>query len=89
MYYQELILKACTHYELDGKKIDYLPFEDNEGLTPVYKELEGWEMDLMQLENLSDAPKPLHDYIAWLEDLLEVPISIVSVGPDRKQTLFR
>jgi adenylosuccinate synthase len=82
-------IKACTHYELDGKKIDYLPFEDNEGLTPVYKELEGWEMDLMQLENLSDAPKALHDYIAWLEDLLETPISIVSVGPDRKQTLFR
>jgi adenylosuccinate synthase len=82
-------IKACTHYELDGEQIDYLPFEDNEGLTPIYKELEGWEMDLMQLENLSDAPKAVHDYIAWLEDVLETPISIVSVGPDRKQTLFR
>ena len=82
-------IKACTHYELDGEEIDYLPFEDNEGLTPIYKELEGWEMDLMQLENLSDAPKAVHDYIAWLEDVLETPISIVSVGPDRKQTLFR
>ena len=82
-------IKACTHYELDGVQIDYLPFEDNEGLTPIYKELEGWEMDLMQLENLSDAPKAVHDYIAWLEDVLETPISIVSVGPDRKQTLFR
>ena len=46
-------------------------------------------MDLMQLENLSEAPKAVHDYIAWLEDVLETPISIVSVGPDRKQTLFR
>jgi adenylosuccinate synthase len=82
-------IKACTHYELNGKKIDYLPFEDNENLTPIYKELEGWEMDLMQLENLSEAPKAVHDYIAWLEDVLETPISIVSVGPDRKQTLFR
>ena len=82
-------IKACTHYELNGKKIDYLPFEDNEGLTPIYKELEGWKMDLMQLENLSEAPKAVHDYIAWLEDVLETPISIVSVGPDRKQTLFR
>jgi len=82
-------IKACTHYELNGKQIDYLPFEDNEGLTPVYKELEGWQMDLMQLENLSEAPKAVHDYIAWLEDVLETPISIVSVGPDRKQTLFR
>ncbi len=82
-------IKACTHYELDGEQIDYLPFKDNEGLTPIYKELEGWEMDLMQLENLSDAPKAVHNYIAFLEDVLETPISIVSVGPDRKQTLFR
>jgi len=82
-------IKACTQYELNGEQIDYLPFEDNEGLTPVYKELKGWKMDLMQLENLADAPKEVHDYIAWLEDVLEIPISIVSVGPDRKQTLFR
>ena len=82
-------IKACTHYELNGKKIDYLPFEDNENLIPVYKELKGWEMDLMQLENLSQAPKAVLDYITWLEDVLETPISIVSVGPDRKQTLYR
>jgi adenylosuccinate synthase len=82
-------IKVCTHYELNGEQIDYLPFEDNEELTPVYKELEGWDMDLMQLEDLSEAPKAVHDYIAWLEDVLETPISIVSVGPDRKQTLFR
>ena len=82
-------IKACTHYELNGEQIDYLPFEDNEGLKPFYKELEGWDMDLMQLENLSEAPKAVYDYISWLEDVLETPISIVSVGPDRKQTLFR
>ena len=82
-------IKACTHYELNGEQIDYLPFEDNENLIPVYKELQGWEMDLMQLENLSQAPKAVLDYITWLEDVLETPISIVSVGPDRKQTLYR
>ncbi|MDC0204287.1 adenylosuccinate synthase [Flavobacteriales bacterium] len=82
-------IKACTHYQLNGEQIDYLPFEDNEGLTPVYKELKGWEMDLMQLNSLSEAPKEVHEYIAWLESELETPISIVSVGPDRKQTLFK
>ena len=82
-------IKACTHYEFNGEKIDYLPFEDNEQLTPVYKELEGWQMNLMTLENLADAPKALHSYIAWLEEVLETPIVIVSVGPDRKQTFFR
>ena len=82
-------IKACTHYELNGEQIDYLPFEDNKNLTPVYKEFKGWDIDLMQLENLSQAPKAVHDYITWLEDVLETPISIVSVGPDRKQTLYR
>ena len=82
-------IKACTHYELNGEQIDYLPFENNENLIPVYKKLKGWEMDLMQLENLSQAPKAVLDYITWLEDVLEIPISIVSVGPDRKQTLYR
>ena len=82
-------IKACTHYELDGKKIDYLPFEDNEKLIPIYKDLGGWEEDLMNLDSLSKAPKTVHKYISWLEQTLEVPISIVSVGPDRKQTFFR
>ena len=83
------IIKACSHYEFNGEKIDYLPFEDNNQLTAIYKELEGWEMNLMELESLSDAPQAVHKYIAWLEEVLDTPISIVSVGPDRKQTLFR
>ena len=82
-------IKACTHYKLNGKNIDYLPFEDNEKLTPIYKEFDGWEMNLMKIESLDDAPKALHAYINWLEKVLETPITIVSVGPDRKQTLFR
>lgn len=82
-------IKICTHYELDGQTLNYLPFENHENLNPVYKEIKGWDMDLMDLENLSDAPQEVHDYIAYLEDVLEIPIQIVSVGPDRKQTLFR
>ena len=82
-------IKACTHYKTKDEILDYLPFENNNQLTPIYKEFEGWDMDLMQLENLSDAPSTLHNYIEWLENILETPISIVSVGPDRKQTLQR
>jgi len=82
-------IKACTHYEFNGEKIDYLPFENNENLVPIYKELDGWDMNLMELDNISEAPEAVHNYISWLEKILEVPISIVSVGPDRKQTLFR
>jgi len=82
-------INVCTHYMLDGNKIDYLPFEDNENLTPIYTKLKGWDKDLMHISSLDEAPQEVHDYIAYLEKELETPISIVSVGPDRKQTFFR
>ena len=82
-------ISVCTHYELNGKKIDFLPFEDNENLVPIYKEINGWEMNLMDLKKIEDAPKEVHDYISYLEGELKVPIKILSVGPDRKQTFFR
>ena len=82
-------ISVCTHYELNGKRIDFLPFEDNENLVPIYKEINGWEMNLMNLKKIEDAPKEVHDYISYLEDELKIPIKILSVGPDRKQTFFR
>ena len=82
-------ISVCTHYELNGKRIDFLPFEDNENLVPIYKEINGWKMNLMDLKKIEDAPKEVHDYISYLEDELKVPIKILSVGPDRKQTFFR
>ena len=83
-------IKACTHYlNSNNEKIDYLPFEDNESLTPVYDEIEGWEKDIMKINNLDEAPEQVHNYIKYLEDNLNVPIKIISVGPDRKQTFFR
>ena len=83
-------IKACTHYlNSHNEKIDYLPFEDNESLTPVYDEIDGWEEDIMKISNLDEAPEQVHNYIKYLEDNLKVPIKIISVGPDRKQTFFR
>jgi len=83
-------IKVCTHYlNSNNEKIDYLPFEDNESLIPVYDEIEGWEKDIMEINNLNEAPEQVHNYIKYLEDHLDVPIKIISVGPDRKQTFFR
>jgi len=82
-------IKVCTHYNFNGEKIDFLPFEANDGLTPIYEQLQGWKEDLMSLKKLEDAPKTFHDYISYLERELETPITIVSVGPDRKQTFFK
>ncbi len=83
-------IKVCTAYVYRGETIDYLPFDVvGEELTPVYEELNGWSEDLTDLKDISNIPKNLNDYIEYLEKVLETPISIVSVGPDRSQTLVR
>lgn len=79
---------ACTHYIINGEKVDFFPFDiiDSE-VTPVYEEIKGWNSDLTKLSSYADAPAELKSYVEYLEQKLEVPITVVSVGPDRKQTL--
>lgn len=81
---------VCTNYNYKGKIIDYLPYDLSESsLKPVYKEFKGWSEDLRQIDSFENLPKNLNYYIKFLEKELEIPIVIVSVGPDRKETLFR
>ena len=81
-------IKVCTHYEINGEIVDYLPFDiDGVEITPIYKELQGWNCDLTGLHDYTSSPQALKDYVTYLEKELEVPITVVSVGPDRKQTL--
>lgn len=83
-------IKVCTHYSYKGENIDYLPYDYSpELLTPVYQELRGWNQDLTGLNNAGQLPDALNEYIAFIEREAGVPISIVSVGPDRTQTLVR
>ncbi|MGB1103458.1 MAG: adenylosuccinate synthase [Crocinitomicaceae bacterium] len=83
-------IKVCTHYEIDGEKFDYFPYDiDNLDVQPVYKKIKGWNQDLMALTSMNDAPQAFLDYITYLEQELQTPISIVSVGPDRAQTIIR
>lgn len=83
-------IKVCTAYKLDGETIDYLPFDVlNENIEPVYEEIPGWKEDLTGLSEISEIPTELNRYIEYLEGKLETPITIVSVGPDRMQTLIR
>ena len=83
-------IQVCTHYEINGEKIDYLPYDITDlDITPVYKEIKGWNKDLTGLRDLANAPQEFLDYITYLEKELNVPISIVSVGPDREQTIIR
>lgn len=83
-------ISVCTHYMINGEKIDYLPYDIKDlEITPVYKELRGWNTDLTRLRDLKQAPQEFLDYITYLESELNVPIGIVSVGPDREQTIIR
>lgn len=81
-------IKVCTHYIINGEKLDYFPFDINDAeVTPVYEDIKGWNSDLTKLNSYADTPNELKDYIRYLERNLEVPVTIVSVGPDRTQTL--
>lgn len=83
-------LKVCVGYNYQGKKIDYLPYDYSpELLTPVYTELNGWNQDLTGLNSPDQMPEALNQYIAFIEKETGVPVTIVSVGPDRTQTLIR
>ncbi|MEJ2584581.1 MAG: adenylosuccinate synthase [Robiginitalea sp.] len=83
-------IKVCTAYHYQGKQIAHLPYSiEAPYLTPVYREMPGWKEDLTGMTEASELPQRLRDYIDFLEAELEVPISIVSVGPDRTQTIHR
>ncbi|WP_073573505.1 adenylosuccinate synthase [Algoriphagus zhangzhouensis] len=84
-------IKVCTHYELPtGEKIDRLSFEitDTE-VKPVYKSMKGWNCSLEDIRSYDDFPVELKEYVSYLEDELKVPIKLVSVGPDRVQTIMK
>ncbi len=83
-------LKVCTAYNYKGEKITHLPYNiEAENVTPIYTEMEGWKQDLTKMTSPDQLPETLNAYISFLEKELEVPIKIVSVGPDRTQTIHR
>ena len=83
-------IKACTAYEIDGKTVTDFPYSvDGIELKPVYTTLPGWKTDMTQFRSEEQFPKQFSDYIAFLEKELQTPITIVSIGPDREQTIIR
>ncbi|MCA0932143.1 adenylosuccinate synthase [Lutimonas saemankumensis] len=83
------VLKACTSYHYKGKDIFHFPYNiEGENVKVNYTEFEGWKEDLTQMTDAGELPKNLKDYIAFIEDFVGVKVHIVSVGPDRKQTIM-
>lgn len=84
-------IKVCTHYKLkDGTLTEEMPFQlMDEHVEPVYESLKGWKDDVTGLRDFDSMPKELKDYVSFIERETGVPITIVSVGPDRTQTILR
>ena len=82
-------IKACVAYNINGKITTELPYDLVKDVEPVYKEIKGWQTDLTQCTSEEQLPQAFLDYITFLEKELETPISIISVGPDRAQTITR
>lgn len=81
-------LKICTGYRYKGEVIKHLPYSiDPEYVTPIYTELKGWNEDLSKVQKAKELPVELIEYIKFIEKETEVPITLVSVGADRTQTI--
>jgi adenylosuccinate synthase len=83
-------LKVCTAYEYKGEIIEHFPYNiEPENVKPIYTEFKGWSEDITEITSEAEFPKELSTYIDFIEKETGIRISIVSVGPDRKQTIVR
>ena len=82
-------IKACVAYKVNGEEIDHFPFDISEGVEPVYVEMPGWKTPMSKMQSEDEFPEEFNNYLSFLEEELGVPVKIVSVGPDREQTIIR
>lgn len=83
-------IKACVAYDIDGSETRDFPYSiDSDSIKPVFRTLPGWQCDMSAMKSADQFPKEFNEYIDFLEKELQVPIAIVSIGPDREQTIIR
>ncbi len=82
-------IKVCTSYRINGRATDQVPFDNNSVIEPVYTELPGWNEDITGIRKYDNLPRNLRSYIEFIEKNTGIPVTIVSVGPDRNSTIFR
>jgi adenylosuccinate synthase len=83
------IIKVCTAYKVDGKVCNELPFSVESDIEPVYTEFKGWDEDIKGIKDYNELPDALKGYVEFIEKETGVPVTMVSVGPDREETIFR
>lgn len=79
----------CRAYKVNGEETDQVPYSMEEKIEPIYDTLTGWKTDLTAIKSEEEFPEAFRLYIDYLEKALQTPITVVSVGPDRSQTIFR
>ena len=82
-------IKIATSYKVDGEIISHVPYDTYAEVEPVYKEFKGWKRDLTKITNEADLPYEFMTYVRFIEKETGVPIKIISLGPDRDQTIIR
>ncbi len=82
-------IKVATAYEIDGKQTDEIPFDLDKEVTPVLKEFKGWKTDISKCTSFDGLPDALKAYIQYIESATNVPITIISVGADRNETIYK
>lgn len=82
-------IKVGCAYQIGERTVDYFPFESNEEITPVYKEFKGWKCDISKVRKYEDFPQELKDYVSYIEQETGCPVRIISVGPDRSETVYK
>ncbi|MDR3141096.1 MAG: adenylosuccinate synthase [Tannerellaceae bacterium] len=82
-------IKACVAYTVNSKEVTAFPYEADDSLEPVYVELPGWKTDMTKMQSENEFPEEFNAYLSFLEEELGAPVEIVSVGPDREQTIIR
>ena len=82
-------IKVCVAYNINGEETEDMPFDICENIEPIFIELPGWKTDMTKMQSEDEFPEEFNNYLSFLEDELGVPIAIVSVGPNRAQTIIR
>ncbi len=82
-------IKVATAYEIDGQRTECFPYSVEQEIKPIYTELEGWQCDLRNCRTWEEFPEAFRRYVEFIERETGVPVKIISVGPDRDETIVR
>ena len=82
-------IKVAEAYEIDGRRVTEFPYDIQDDVKPVYREFKGWKTDLKQVRRYEDFPAEFKTYVEYIERETGVPVAIISVGPDRDETIVR